>query len=135
MKKPWLIWLVPFALLAAACAPVARTVPAEAAVAYAGAPADVMTTVLDAIAAAPAISSSNGWVVTRSDAATGSIIAETDITTPAWFLRRESTRTERVVVVVTPAANGSDVVIQRTTGAESLSTEIERALRERFGTN
>ncbi len=135
MKKPWLAWLLALGLLVAACAPVARTVPAEPPVSYAATPADVMGVVLDAIATAPALERSNGWVVSRSDAASGSIIAETDVTTPAWFLRPESTRTERVVVVVSSAPNGSEVVLQRTTGAESLAAHIERALRDAFGVN
>jgi len=136
MKTPRFLWLmIAFGLLVSACAPVARTVPAEPAIGYGGAPADVLAVVLEAIATAPALENSNGWVVTSSDAIAGSVIAETDVTTAAWFLRPESTRTERVVVVVTVATNGSEVVIQRTSGAESLSRHIEFVLRDEFGLN
>ena len=133
MHTRWILALISFALVLAACAPAARTVPAEPAVAYAGAPADVFGVVLEAISVAPALEDSNGWVVVYSDVAEGSVIAESEVTTSAWFLRPESTRTERVTVVVTPAGNGSLVVMQRTTGAQSLADHIESALLVRFG--
>jgi hypothetical protein len=135
MKTRWMLWSIPLLLLVASCAPVARTVPAEAAVAYAGPSNEVLDVVREAIATAPALENSTGWVVTFSDAAEGSLIAETDVTTPAWFLRPESTRTERVTVVVTPTASGSQVVVQRTSGAESLVDHIESALLVVFGRN
>jgi hypothetical protein len=135
MKSRWILWSVPLLLLAASCAPVARTVPAEPAVAYAGSPTEVFDAVREAITTAPALDDSTGWVVTYSDAAQGSIIAETDVTTPAWFLRPASTRTERVTVVITPTATGSQVVLQWTTGAESLAERIENVLLSAFGRN
>lgn len=135
MKARWILALLVPLWVAAACAPVARTVPAGPPVAYAGAPADVFDVVLEAIAVAPPIENSTGWGVTYLDAASGNVIAETEVTTPAAFLRPESTRTERVTVVVTAAGSGSNVVVQRTTGAEDLSAHIESALLVQFGTN
>jgi hypothetical protein len=132
MKTRWILWSIPFLLLLASCAPVARTVPAEPAVGYAGPSNQVLDVVRQAIATAPAMENSTGWVVTYTDAAQGSIIAETDVTTPAWFLRPESTRTERVTVVVTPLGAGSQVVLQRTSGAGDLADHIERALNTAF---
>jgi hypothetical protein len=134
MKTRFVLAWMSLALVLAACAPVARTVPAEPAVAYAGAPADVLGVVVEAIAVAPPLDDSTGWNVVYSDVAAGNVIAETEVTTPAWFLRPESTRTERVTVVVTPAGDGSQVVLQRTSGAESLTDHITSALLVRFGT-
>jgi hypothetical protein len=110
-------------------------VPAEPAVAYAGSPTEVFEAVRQAIMTAPALEDSTGWVVTYSDAAQGSIIAEADVATPAAFLRPASTRTERVTVVITPTATGSQVVLQWTTGAESLAERIENVLLSAFGRN
>jgi len=135
-RTSWLVALVPFVLLFAACAPAARPVAATLPVFYAAEPLDVMGVVILAISTAPGLDDSNGWVIAQSDTQGGYVRAETDVTTPRWFLRRESTRTESVTVVVSAAGpNRTQVVVQRTSGAESLSQHITRELQARFGLN
>jgi len=136
MRTSWLLWSIPFVLLVAACSPVARTVPAADPVFYAAEPSEVIGTVIQAISTSPGLDDSGGWLITAADTQGGFVRAETDVVTPGGFLRADTVRTESITVVVSPAgANRTQVVIQRTSGAEELAERITRELRARYGLN
>ena len=135
-------WVLPFwsialgLLLLAACAPAQRAVPAAEPVFYAAEASDVFGSVVLAISTSPGLEGSGGWVITSADAQGGFVRAETDVVTRGGFLRADTMRTESVTVVIAPAgANRTQVVIQRTSGAESLAERISSELRTRYGLN
>ncbi|TVR94256.1 MAG: hypothetical protein EA416_03850, partial [Trueperaceae bacterium] len=126
MKRPWLLLTVPLLfLVAAACAPAPRVVPAADPVFFAAAPIDVAGSVVQAISTSPGIDDSTGWIITQADTQGGFIRAETEVSVPGGFLRRMTTRTEFVSVVVAPAGdNRTQVVIQHTAGATDLAERV-----------
>lgn len=129
------VW-IPLVLFAVACAPTARTVPASDPVFYAATPLEVMGAAIEAISTSPGLDDSNGWVILEADTQGGFVRAETDVTTPGGFLRRASTRTESLTVVASPAGeNRTQVIVQRTSGAEALAERIDQELRSEFGLN
>ena len=138
MRKPWqlLSLTVVFGFLLASCAPAPRAVPAPDPVFFAAEPSEVMGTVILAISTAPGLDDSGGWLITAADTQGGFVRAETDVVTPGGFLRSSTVRTESVTIVVSPAGERrSQVVIQRTSGAEPLAERIQRELRARYGLN
>jgi hypothetical protein len=136
MLRSPVLWLLPLALFAAACAPTAREVPAAEPVFYAAQPLAVMGSVIEAISTAPGLDDSTGWMITDSDTQGGFIRAETEVTTSPGLFQRASTRMEWVSVVVTAAGeNRSQVVIQHTGGAISLATRVRAALQSAYGLN
>jgi hypothetical protein len=136
MPRRPLFLVVPLLLLAAACAPAPTVVPAPDPVFFAATPIDVAGVVIQAISTSPGIDDSTGWMITQADTMGGFIRAETDVSVPGGFLRRMTTRSEFVSVVVAPAGEGrTQVVIQRTAGATELADRIMRVLRERYGLN
>ncbi len=139
MRNPWLLssWsIVVGLLLVAACAPAPRAVPAAEPVFYAAESNEVFGSVVLAISTSPGLEGSGGWVITSADAQGGFVRAETDVVTPGGFLRADSVRTESVTVVIAPAGtNRTQVVIQRTVGAEPLAERISTELRARYGLN
>jgi len=137
MQRPWLLLTVPLLLLvAAACAPAPRVVPAADPVFFAAAPIDVAGSVIQAISTSPGLDDSTGWIITQADTQGGFIRAETEVSVPGGFFRRMTTRNEFVSVVVAPAGNNrSQVVIQHTAGATELAERVMRELRARYGLN
>jgi hypothetical protein len=136
MHKSWILWLIPFALFVAACTPTAQTVPASDPVFYAAEPLEVMGAAIEAISTSPGLDDSNGWLITQADTQGGFVRAETEVTVPGGLFRRASTRTEWLTVVVSAAGeNRTQVIIQRTDGAESLAERVQRELRAEFGLN
>ena len=136
MLRTRLLWAVPILLAAAACAPAPRVVPAADPVFFAAEPIDVAGIVIQAISTSPGLDNSTGWIITQADTQGGFIRAETEVSIPGGFLRRVTTRSEFVSVVVAPAGEGrTQVVIQRTDGATVLAERIMRVLRERYGLN
>jgi hypothetical protein len=137
MQRPWLLLTVPLLLLvAAACAPAPRVVPAADPVFFAAAPIDVAGSVIQAISTSPGLDDSTGWIITQADTQGGFIRAETEVSVPGGFLRRMTTRNEFVSVVVAPAGdNRTQVVIQHTAGAGELAERIMREVRARYGLN
>ncbi len=136
MLKSRISWLIPFALVLVACAPTARTVPAAEPVFYAAAPLEVMGAAIEAISTSPGLDDSNGWVITEANTQGGFVRAETEVTTPGGLFRRETTRTQWLTVVVSPAGeNRTQVIVQRTEGAASLAERVQRELRAEFGLN
>ncbi len=136
MTRSFTLWLIPFALVVAACAPTARTVPPSDPVFYAAGPLEVMGAAIEAISTSPGLDDSNGWVITQADTQGGFVRAETEVTTPGGLFRREATRTESLTVVVSAAGeNRTQVIIQRTDGAESLAERVQSELRAEFGLN
>jgi len=136
MPRTVLLLVVPLLLLAAACAPAPRVVPAPDPIFFAAAPIDVAGTVIQAISTSPGLDNSTGWMITQADTMGGFIRAETEISVPGGFFRRITTRAEFVSVVVAPAGGDrTQVVIQRTDGATELADRIMRVLRERYGLN
>jgi hypothetical protein len=135
-QHSWFTWLAPLVLILAACAPAPRTVPPLDPVFYAAEPLEVMGAVIQAISTSPGLDDSTGWFIAESDTQGGFVRAETEVIVPRRFLRPPTTRTEAVTVVVSPAgANRTQVIIQHTSGAESLADHIQRELRGRFGLN
>lgn len=136
MHRSPVLWMLPLALFAAACAPTAREVPAAEPVFYAAQPLEVMGAVIEAISTAPGLDDSTGWMITDSDTQGGFVRAETEVTTAPGLFQRASTRMEWVSVVVTAAGeNRSQVVIQNTDGAISLATHLRAQLQSAFGLN
>ena len=136
MPRNVLLWTVPLILFAAACAPAPTVVPAPDPVFFAAAPIDVSGTVIQAISTSPGLDDSTGWMITQADTMGGFVRAETQVSVPGGFLRRMTTRTEFVSVVVAPAGEGrTQVVIQHTDGAALLAERIMRELREAYGLN
>lgn len=136
MPRTVLVWTLPFLLVAAACAPAPRVVPAPDPIFFAAAPIDVAGTVIQAISTSPGLDDSTGWMITQADTMGGFVRAETQVSVPGGFFRRMTTRTEFVSVVIAPAGEGrTQVVIQRTDGATELAERIMRVLRERYGLN
>lgn len=136
MQRSWILWLIPFALTLAACAPTARTVPASDPVFYAAEPLAIMSEAIEAISTSPGLDDSTGWLITEADTQGGFVRAETEVTTPGGLFRRASTRTEWLTVVVSPAgANRSQVIVQHTAGAETLAARVNGELRAAFGLN
>lgn len=130
----WSVMAIGFFL--ASCAPAPRAVPAPDPVFFAAEPSEVMGTVILAISTAPGLDDSGGWLITAADTQGGFVRAETDVVTPGGFLRSNTVRTESVTIVVSPAGEQrSQVVIQRTSGAEPLAERIQRELRARYGLN
>ncbi len=136
MNRNWNFVWIPLVLFAAACAPTAQTVPASDPVFYAATPLEVMGAAIEAISTSPGLDDSNGWVIVQADTQGGYVRAETDVDTPGGFLRRASTRTESLTVVVSAAGeNRTQVIVQRTSGAEELAARINQELRSEFGLN
>ena len=136
MPRNLLLWTVPLILFAAACAPAPTVVPAPDPVFFAAEPIDVAGTVIQAISTSPGIDDSSGWMITQADTMGGFVRAETQVRVPGGFLRGATTRTEFVSVVVAPAGEGrTQVVIQRTDGAEVLAERIMSELRAEYGLN
>ena len=135
MPRTVLLLAIPLLLLAA-CAPAPTLVPAPDPVFFAAEPIDVAGTVIQAISTSPGIPDSTGWMITQADTMGGFVRAETEVSVPGGFLRRMTTRTEFVSVVVAPAGEGrTQVVIQRTDGATELAERIMRELRAEYGLN
>ena len=136
MQRSWILWLIPFALVLAACAPTARTVPAADPVFYAAEPLDIMGAAIEAISTSPGLDDSTGWLITDADTQGGFVRAETEVSTPGGLFRRASTRTEWLTVVVSPAGeNRSQVIVQHTAGADALAARVQGELRAAFGLN
>ncbi len=136
MPRTVLLLAIPLLLLAAACAPAPTLVPAPDPVFFAAAPIDVAGTVIQAISTSPGLNDSTGWMITQADTMGGFVRADTEVSVRGGFLRRMTSRTEFVSVVVAPAGEGrTQVVIQRTDGATVLAERIMRVLRERYGLN
>ena len=136
MPRTRLLWAVPILLVAAACAPAPRVVPAADPVFFAAATIHVAGTVIQAISTSPGLDNSTGWIITQADTQGGFIRAETEVSIPGGFLRRVTTRNEFVSVVVAPAGGDrTQVVIQHTAGATELAERIMRELRARYGLN
>ena len=136
MNRSRILWMIPFVLIAAACAPAARTVPATDPVFYAAEPLAIMGAAIQAISTSPGLDDSTGWLITEADTQGGFVRAETEVTTPGGLFRRASTRTEWLTVVVSPAgANRSQVIVQHTAGAETLAARVAGELRAAFGLN
>ena len=81
MQRTWILLMIPFMLVLAACAPAARAVPAAEPVFYAAAPLDVMGTAIEAISTSPGVDDSTGWLITDADTQGGFVRAETEVTT------------------------------------------------------
>lgn len=114
------------AITLAACAPSA--VPAADPVFYQGSAEDVYAAVVQSISTSAGLPSSNGWVIVDSDAAGGFVRAETTV---RGFLG--ATSTETVSVVVSQATGGrTQVVIQRSRGAQQLADRIQSELDLKF---
>ena len=136
MQRTWILWMIPFMLTLAACAPTARTVPAPDPVFYAAEPLAIMGAAIEAISTSPGLDDSTGWLITDADTQGGFVRAETEVTTPGGLFRRAATRTEWLTVVVSPAGeNRSQVIVQHTTGAEPLAAHVNGELRAAFGLN
>ncbi len=136
MRTSWLLWSILFGLLLASCSPAVRTVPAADPGFYAAEPNEVIGSVIQAISTSPGLDNSGGWLITEADTQGGFVRAETDVVTPGGFLRADVVRTESVTVVISPAgSNRTQVIIQRTSGAEDLAERITRELRARYGLN
>jgi len=136
MPRTRLLWTIPLLLLAAACAPAPRVVPAPDPVFFAAAPIDIAGTVIQVISTSPGLDDSTGWIITQADTQGGFIRTETVVSVPGGFFRRITTRTEFASVVVAPAGtNRTQVVIQHTAGATELAERIMRELRARYGLN
>jgi len=136
MPRRWLLWTVPLLLVAAACAPAPRVVPAQEPVFFAATPIDVAGSVIQVISTSPGLDNSTGWIITQADTQGGFIRAETEVSTVGGLFRRVTTSSEFVSVVVAPAgANRTQVVIQHTAGALDLAERIMRELRARYGLN
>ena len=136
MQRSWILWMIPFVLFVAACAPSARTVPASDPVFYAAEPLEIMSAAIEAISTSPGLDDSTGWLITDADTQGGFVRAETEVTTTGGLFRRASTRTEWLTVVVSPAGeNRSQVIVQHTAGAVPLAELVEGELRAAFGLN
>jgi len=136
MPRTFLLWTIPLLLVAAACAPAPTVVPAPDPVFFAAEPIDVAGSVIQAISTSPGLVDSTGWMITQADTMGGFVRAETQVRVPGGFLRGATTRTEFVSVVVAPAGEGrTQVVIQRTDGAQELADRIMRELRAKYGLN
>ena len=136
MQRTWILWMIPFALVIAACAPAARTVPASDPVFYAAEPLAIMGAAIQAISTSPGLDDSTGWLITDADTQGGFVRAETEVTTSGGLFQRASTRMEWVTVVVSAAGeNRSQVIVQNTGGAVALATRIRAALQAAFGLN
>lgn len=136
MQRTLILWMIPFALVVAACAPAARTVPAAEPVFYAAAPLEIMGAVIEAISTAPGVDDSTGWLITDADTQGGFVRAETEVTTSGGLFHRASTRSEWLTVVVSAAGeNRSQVIVQNTGGAVALATRVRAELQSAFGLN
>lgn len=119
-------------LLLVACAP--RAVPAPEPVFFAADKNAIFAAVVQAIGTSPGLDNSSGWVITQSDSEGGFVSASTTVTRRGLF--GGSSREETVSVVVSQTGtNRTQVVIQKSAGADALATRIKETLELNFGLN
>lgn len=128
MKKIVPLIALLFVLLAA-CSP--RTVPASEPIFYKASSDELFAAVVQAISTSPGLNNSSGWMITQSDAAGGFVRAETTVTERGLF--GSSRKNESLSVVVSASGEArTQVVIQESAGAKSLSGRVKSELDLKF---
>ncbi len=118
-------------LLLAACAP--RAVPAPEATFYKGAKAELYAAAIEAISTSPGLDNSSGWIIRQSDSEGGFIGAQTTVETFGLFGIKTGERVETLSIVISEAGeNRTQLVIQRTEGAQELAERVRGQLDAKF---
>ena len=129
LSKLRLIALLSLVLLAA-CAP--RAVPAPEPTFYRGVQSEIYAAAVQAISTAPGIDNSTGWAITQSDSAGGFVAAQTSVRRCGFLGLGCGNETESVSVVVSGENGRTQVVIQRSQGAQDLAQRIRQELDSKF---
>lgn len=128
MKK---LTFILFMLVLSACAP--RTVPAPDPIFYKDSMESIFPAVIQAISTSPGLDNSTGWAISQSDAAGGFVRATTSVRVCGFLGLGCRDEVESVSVVISQADNNrTQVVIQRSAGAQDLATRIRRELDSKF---
>ncbi|MGL4609438.1 MAG: hypothetical protein ACRCYY_07100 [Trueperaceae bacterium] len=117
--------------LLAACAP--KAVPAPEATFYKGTKLELYAAAIEAISTSPGLDNSSGWIIRQSDSSGGFVSAQTTVETFGLFGIKTGDRTETLSIVISEAgADRTQLVIQRSEGAQELAERVRQQLDAKF---